>query len=347
YSYIGVFVIFINLFLVILLTIIEGDKLVIYSLFVVIVSLLSFLIPYIYIKIHFKNVNYKSSLDIKLFKSMLSFTGWSLYGNLSGVGFNQGVSILLNIFFGPTVNAARAVSSQINGALLGIVGNVNMAANPQIIRNYSSGEKKAMIDLVFSTSKYSFLCLSLISLPVLVNIDYILNLWLGDVPKYSREFSVLVIIDALVCGFSGSLMTSIQATGRIKYYQITIGTILLLNIPMSYIFLNHYENAIIPFLITIFLSFIAFNFRVFFMKKYLEISIVEYYKYVVFGAVSSFVLSLISIILIKEAIPLVRDSFVLTMILCPIISVFSIWYIALNRKEKKFIKNKIRAINNK
>ncbi len=338
YSYMSMFVVIVNLLLVLCLMLIEGDKLVFYSSFVVIGSIFSFLMPYIYVKINIKSITYQWSFNSELFKSMLSFTGWSLYGNLSGVGFNQGVSILLNIFFGPTVNAARAVSSQINGALLGLVGNVNIAANPQIIKSYSSGQKEQMMQLVFAASKYSFLFLSLCSLPILVNIDYVLNLWLGNVPKYSNEFATLVIIDSLVCGFSGSLMTSIQATGRIKYYQMTIGTILLLNIPISYLLLKCYDNTLIPFIVTILLSIVAFKFRILFVKKYFGISIVKYLKTVVCGPLISFVFSTATIVYLQYSIELVGGSFLITSILSLLVSVFYIWCFSLSIMEKRFLK---------
>ncbi|CAH7140978.1 conserved membrane hypothetical protein [Vibrio chagasii] len=343
YSFIGIIVVFTNLALVLMLTIIDGDKLVIYSFMVVIVSFLTLVIPYVYLKFRITDIHYKWIIDMDLLKAILSFTGWSLYGNLSGVGFNQGISILMNMFFGPTVNASRAISNQVYGALLGIVGNVNTAVNPQIIKSYSAGDNKRMIELMYTASKYSFLCLSFISIPILVNIDYILEVWLGNVPKYTVEFTMLVIFDGLVCAFSGSLMASIQATGRIKYYQITIGTILMLNLPFSYFLLTVYDNVFIPFLVTIGLSFAAFNFRIIFVKKYLNISILEYYKKVVLGALISFLLSIASVLYISKYLAFFSHSFVASVIISVCSSLFFIWFISLNNKEKEVIRSFIRT----
>ena len=257
FSVLGVITVLLRFLLILFLTLINGDKLISYSMLMVVVSLIALLLPCLYVRSKFKSANYNLAWDSNLFKVLLGYTGWNLFGNLSAVGFNQGISILINIFFGPTVSAAKGISNQVNAALLGFSSNISAAINPQIIKTYSSDNKKRMIELVFNGSKYSFLFLSFMAVPILVNIEELLHIWLGSVPKYSVEFTVLVIIDSLICGFSGSLMTSIQATGRIKYYQIVIGGILLLNVPLSYYLLLNIDNPIVPFLVTICLSFIA------------------------------------------------------------------------------------------
>jgi O-antigen/teichoic acid export membrane protein len=234
FSLFGIATIILRVVLILGLTVIPGDKLLTYAVITVGVTLANLLLPLIYVKYLLRYNKYIYLWDIDLFKTLIGYTGWNLFGNLSAVGFNQGINILLNLFFGPAINAARGISSQVNAALLSFSGNLNTAINPQIIKNYSSGDKVRMIQLVFSGSKYTFLLLSIMSIPILINMKSILTMWLGTVPPLSVEFTTLVIIDTLICGFSGSLMTSIQATGRIKYYQLIIGGILLLNIPLSY-----------------------------------------------------------------------------------------------------------------
>lgn len=338
FSAIGVFTVLIKLFMIVLLTVIEGDKLLLFSLFMVGIAFITFFIPYLYCRLNICDAKYLFSWDSDLFKTLVGYTGWNLFGNLAAVGFNQGVSILLNVFFGPTVNAARAVSSQVNAALLGFSANVNTAINPQIIKNYSAGDKERMLEIVFNGSKYTFLFLSFISIPTLVNVDYILSIWLVEVPKYSIEFTVLVILDSLVCGFSGSLMTSIQATGKIKYYQMIIGGILLLNIPISYGLLLYFENPVIPFLVTISLSFIAFNCRLLFVKLYLSISIVDYYKDVVIGSVGMFIFSITTVLFIKNILLKFDSGFIIISLISVFVSFFYMWMFALNRSEKRFFK---------
>lgn len=347
FSFFGVATITLRLVFILGLTVIPGDKLVFYALITIGLSCVSFLLPLIYTKFSLHEIRYTFIWDLKLFKTLIGYTGWNLFGNISAVGFNQGINILLNVFFGPAVNAARGVSSQVNAALLGFSGNLNMAINPQIIKSYSSDDKSRMTQLVFDGSKYSFLLLSVISIPIIINMERILTLWLGNVPPLSVEFTTLVLIDTLVCGFSGSLMTSVQATGKIKYYQMIVGGILLLNIPLSYILLSIYNEPLIPFVVTITLSVVAFNCRLYFVKKYLDISILNYYKVVVFGAVTAFLLSLLSIFYLQKQIILIQDSLIIASILSVFISSIFIWALAFRKKEKQFVKKQIVKIFNR
>ncbi|MFS2000995.1 hypothetical protein [Vibrio breoganii] len=337
FSAFGIASILLRLILVLALIIIPGDKLQLYALIMLGVTMLGFLLPFLYVRKSLDNIEYKLFWDLKLFKKLLGYTGWSLFGNLAAVGFNQGINILLNVFFGPAVNAARGISSQVNGALLSFSGNLNTAINPQIIKNYSSGDKDRMIKLVFNGSKYSFLLLSIMSIPILINMESILTIWLGAVPPLTVEFTTLVIIDTLVCGFSGSLMTSIQATGRIKYYQMLIGGILLLNIPISYFLLKLYSEPFIPFLITISLSFIAFNCRLIFVKKYLNISVLDYYLRIVMKPVFSLILSISLILFLMHEVEILQDSILMSSVLSGAISLTSIWFFSLTHQEKGFL----------
>lgn len=324
FSFFGIATIILQLLFILGLTVIPGDKLLIYAVMTVGITLANLLLPLIYVKYSLRENRYIYLWDVDLFKILIGYTGWNLFGNLAAVGFNQGVNILLNLFFGPSVNAARGISSQVNSALLGFSGNLNTAINPQIIKNYSSGDKNRMIQLVFSGSKYAFLLLSIMSIPIIVNMESILTMWLGKVPPFSAEFTTLIIIDTLICGFSGSLMTSIQATGRIKYYQLIIGGILLLNIPLSYFLLSIYHDPLVPFIVTIALSLIGFNCRLVFVKKYLDISILDYYLRIVLKPVISFLLSISLILFLQTNISVLSDAPLVTSMLS---GVFSLLFI--------------------
>lgn len=337
FSFFGIATIILRLLLILGLTVIPGDKLLIYAVMTVGITLANLLLPLIYVKYSLRDNKYIYLWDVDLFKTLIGYTGWNLFGNLSAVGFNQGINILLNLFFGPTVNAARGVSSQVNAALLGFSGNLNTAINPQIIKNYSSGDKVRMIELVFSGSKYTFLLLSIMSIPILINMESILTMWLGTVPPFSADFTTLVILDTLICGFSGSLMTSIQATGKMKYYQLIVGGILLLNIPLSYFLLSIYNDPLIPFIVTMCLSLIAFNCRLIFVKKYLGISISDYYLRVVIKPVTSFILSISLILFLQHNVSILNNAPFVTLILSGVLSLLFIWLISLTKEEKIFL----------
>ena len=155
--------------------------------------------------------------DRGLFGKLMSYSGWNLFGATAGILNNQGINILLNMFFGPVVNAARAIAYQINTAVNQFVMNYFTAVRPQITKYYAAGEKKSMMDLVYQSSRLAYFLLFFLSMPILLETNYIFNLWLKDTPDYVVIFTRLVIIAALIDSLSYSLMSAAQATGKIKH----------------------------------------------------------------------------------------------------------------------------------
>ena len=201
------------------------DKLILYGLLSLTVVFIVFMIYRSYCKNKFVESKFRLYWDKKLFNTMLSYTGWNLWGNIAGVMSGQGVNVLLNIFFGPSVNAARAIAMQVSGALNSFVQNIQVAINPQIIKSYAAQDMAYMHQLVCYGAKYNFFLLLLLSLPVLNNIELILPIWLGVVPESTSIFAKLVICSILIDSLSPPLMTAAQATGHIKLYQFIVGGI--------------------------------------------------------------------------------------------------------------------------
>lgn len=238
------------------------DTLILYGLLSFIVVVLVFMIYRGYSRTQLDESRFRFYWDGQLFKVMLSYTGWNLWGNLAAVMSGQGVNVLLNIFFGPTINAARTISTQASGALNSFVQSLQMAVNPQIIKSYASNEKEYMYKLVCYGAKYNFFLILILSLPILNNTEEVLTLWLGVVPEYTVTFTKLMLINILVDSLSPSLMTAAQATGRIKVYQIVVGGLLLLNIPLSYFILKLGYEPQSVFIVGIGLSLMALAARV-------------------------------------------------------------------------------------
>ncbi|MDF5533749.1 MATE family efflux transporter, partial [Vibrio parahaemolyticus] len=187
----------------------------------------------------------------------VGYIGWNFYGNIAAVVSNYGVNILLNITFGTVVNAARAIAMQVNSAVFGFVSSLQTSFAPQIIKSYSGRDTKYVRSLIFSGAKISFFLLLFISMPILVQTDYILKLWLGNVPENTEKFVKLVVIDSLIISLSGVIMTTFQATGKIKLYQIVVGTVILLNLPVSYLALKLGGAPSIVYYVAISISLIA------------------------------------------------------------------------------------------
>ena len=173
--------------------------------------------------------------DKALFKELLSFSGWGIFGSVAVIGFQQGINILLNLFFGVTVNAAFGIANRVNSLVNQFFTGFQTAANPQITKAHASGDVPTQVILINRTTKISFFLLLLVGTVVIYNLDFLLNVWLKDVPDYTISLSRLMIIGAMIDALSSPLYVSIYATGRIKYYQITISIVLLLNILLSYV----------------------------------------------------------------------------------------------------------------
>ncbi|MBY7766019.1 hypothetical protein KW426_15830 [Vibrio fluvialis] len=334
YAYIGVISIISKLLLVLILAFIPYNKLIWFSVLMLIQTFITLLLPILYCKIKIPDVKYRFLLNKELSIRLLSYSGWNLFGNLSAVGFNQGINVLINVFFGPSVNASRAISTQVNNAVLNFSSSLNTAINPQIIKRYSNGELESMRELVLSSSRYCFLLLCLLGMPILFNTYELIYIWLGNVPDYADVFTQLIIIDSIVCGFSGPLMTSIQATGKIKHYQIVVGGILLLNVPISYIILSFYHNPSLPYVVVISLSLLAFNARILFTRKLSGIGFKIFYKEVVFRCIT---VVLASIVLIKITLSSMEYGVIINLMICTSFVLLPILLFGLSNKERRYI----------
>lgn len=240
YAYVGIMDVALKLSVTFLILWIRWDKLILYAVLLLTVVMINGFVYTVYCKRHFRSCRFDLKLcrDRKLFRDMFSFAGWSFVGNFGFSAKDYGVNILINLFFGPAVNAARALAYQVSGAINAFVSNFHMAMNPQITKRYAVGERDAMVDLVERGSRYSFFLLAIIVVPVLIRTPYILGLWLKEVPEFSIQFLRLVLLMALVNSMTVPLVTAIQATGHIKKFQIVIASIMLVDLPLSYLILK-------------------------------------------------------------------------------------------------------------
>jgi len=214
---------------------------------------------------------------------LIGYSGWNLFGSLASVFNNQGINIILNIFFGPIVNAARAIAYQVNNAINQFVSNFMMATRPQITKYYANGEKESMLNLVFRSSKFSYLLLFMLSMPALLETKYILTLWLNEIPEYVIIFTRLIIITSLIDSLSYPLMSAAQATGKIKKYQATVGGMMLLSLPVSYLFLKMDYPPESVMYIAIINSLVCLFLRLLLLKKMVGLSIIKYSRQILFS----------------------------------------------------------------
>lgn len=215
------------------------------------------------------------------FRSMLGFTVWNTWGNLAGAMSMHGNNVLLNIFFGPAVNAGRSIASQANGALNQFVSNVQAAINPQIVKQYAAGQHQQMHELVQKVSKYNFFLLLCLAMPVLFYTEQLLNIWLVEPPEFAGVLLQLTIIASLIESLSRPMMTSAQATGEIRLYQTVVGGLLLLNVPLSFVALKIWPNPTLVLWTSIMLELTAFAMRLLILRRLTGMAVAQYLKLVI------------------------------------------------------------------
>ncbi|VVO71277.1 hypothetical protein PS862_01350 [Pseudomonas fluorescens] len=343
FAWVSIIDVSLKLFIVFMLAWFGSDHLIIYAALTLAVVVLVTAIYKLYCGKTYPDSKFRLYWDSVLFKTMLSYTGWNMWGNAAGVLGNQGVNVILNIFFGPAVNAARAITLQVSGALNSFVQNLQVAVNPQIIKSYASVDFDYMHKLVYYGAKYNFFLLLFLALPAAIEVDAILNLWLTNVPEHTGKFVQLALVGILIDSISAPLMTAAQATGKIKLYQTVVGGILLLNLPISYMLLRAGFAPSIAFVVSIALSIASLMARLVILKTLIRLSIRRFTSLVLMRAVGVGLASIVMALFIKY---MLQASEIL-IIACSFISTMCcIYLIGINTEERSQVAKLVRRLHN-
>jgi len=346
FATIGMADVLLKLAAVLLLMFIGTDKLIVYAWLLLTVNLIIFTLYALAHKVLYPNIKLRFQWHAQQFRVMLSYTVWNTWGNLAAALSGQGANVMLNIFFGPIVNAGRSVASQANGALKSFVLNIQAAINPQIIKLHASGDDNQMQTLIFYASKYNFFILFTLALPVLLNADELLKTWLVEVPPYAAIFLQLTIVASLIDSFSGPLMTAAQATGKIRLYQTVIGGILLLNLPICYILLIKWREPETVLTVTIVISTIAFIARLIILKKLIQLKIQSYIKTVILRSACMSAVAIALALTFEAHHGPGIITLILNILLTIAISCIAILVAGLNSKERKKLGKLINNVKN-
>jgi len=345
FAYISVFEVSLKLLIVFLLTWILFDKLIVYALLMLSVSILLRIIYQIYCKIHFPEAHQiKLKINMVLFKQLFSFTGWNMIGSGAGILRNQGIDLLLNIFWGVVMNAAKGIAGQVQSAVYSFVSNFQMAINPQITKNYAAEDYQRVHFLIKQGTRFSFYLFLLLSMPIMLETKMILNLWLVKVPDYSVVFVQLTFINLLINTLYRFMVVVILATGKIKKYQLVVGGTKLFALPLTYLFLKLGGSPITGLLVVIFLEVACVFLNLYFVREMVGFDIKNYLKDVVIK--SLFIMLVASILPLFVKLYLTNINQFLHISIVSIVSLLScgmsIYYIGLLQTEKIIINNKIR-----
>lgn len=317
------------------------DKLIVYAVLMALIQLLIRGVYSFYCKKNFPETRLYLKKDGALFKEMLSFAGWNLWGNFAAVLFTQGQNMLLNVFFGPVVNAARGIAVQVQSAILQFAGNFQMAINPQITKTYASNEIEEMHKLILRGCKFTFFLLFVVSLPILFETKMILEIWLKDVPEYTVIFLRIILITAMIDSAAGPLMNAASATGRVKVYQSVIGGILLTIVPISYVVLRLGGAPWSVFVVHFFICCVAYFVRLLIIKKMIGLSIRNFILEVIVRCGIVVLLSVVFVFLLKEILSGFPYRWVVLIIFSVLCSSVNCFVVGLSKNERAFILRKI------
>lgn len=338
YAYISIVDAVLKLIAAYLLMTAPFDRLVFYSQLLAFISIFSFIAYFIYVQVQFKEIKYIKYFDREYYKEILSFSGWNLFGNIAAVARGQGVNILINIFFGVALNAAYAVAMMLQGVLTQFAASLQQAINPQIIKSYAQGKLERTECLIHLSSKFSFFVMLILITPLYLNLDYILNLWLGMVPDYASLFISYLFVLVLIEVLSNSLMIGMQSTGKIKEYQMVVGFLVFLNFPIVYLVYMIYLKVELAFFVLIGMSIISLYARLVFVKCYLSFSIIRFHKRVIFRILPP--VFFIAIMIFYDVNHSLSTGFMkvfLDTILFSLMTIFVIYLLGLNVRERTYL----------
>lgn len=345
FAYISILDAILKLFIVYLLLISSYDKLITYAILMFCISLFIAFIYRTYVIKHYEESHFELSFDKEIVKSMIYFSGWNIFGTLGSLLSAQGINIILNIFFGPIAVAARTISMQVSSGLTQLTNGFQQAITPHITKLYAQNKLDEMNDLLYQNSKYAFLLTWILALPVLIQTEYILGLWLIEIPENSVLFCQIIIVHTLIMSLNRPYVMAIHATGNMKQTNITAGVLLMMVLPISYILLENGYSIISPLVIFIIATILCFVIELYYLKKWINVSVINFFKNTLIP---------VAIIAILSAVPMyyLENIFIssfIKLVLVTTISMFLIfilaYLIALNKEEKikikTIIKNKL------
>ena len=339
YAYISLVEVIAKLLVVYLLYITTFDKLIFYSFLYTIVPLIVAFIYRTYCNRNFDTTKYKRIWDKVAFKEMFSFSGWSLFGSLANLAAQQGLNILINIFYGVTVNAAAGIANQVSTNVYGFISNFQTAFQPQIVKTYAAKEIERFQKLIFQTSKFSYFMVLVLVLPILFTIDGILEIWLKEVPEYTAIFCRLILVFLSIEAITAPLWMSVQATGKIRSYQILMACLIFMNFPMAYLVLKLGFPVYTVWIVRIIINLITMVARCIYMKQRLQFPISQYIRNVIIPILIVTIASLpVPLILYNQI-----DNFWLNMFVVGFatffVAILAVYFIGMNTHEKELVRN--------
>lgn len=348
FAYMGIVDAVLKLLIAYLLLVIPYDKLKVYALLLFLIQIFDRIVYGVYCTRHFEETRARCTLSGKLFKEIFCFAVWTMNSHLAVIGYTQGINILLNMFFGPAVNAARGVAVQVQSTVKSFCSNFQIALNPQLTKSYAQNNLQHTHKLLKTSSKFSFFMLFFISLPLMLEAPLVLRWWLGIVPEHTVNFIRLMLCSNMFVALSNPLVESVRATGRIKRFQTIEGTMLLCIVPIAYLILKLFGVA--PeyvFCVHIVVEACTQYARMRIVLPMINLRIVDYYNEVI--------LPILKVVVIAPIVPLAVYfltnqsviTFFSTCTVCTVSVICSVYFAGCTHDERAFAKEKLAILISK
>ena len=343
FAYIGIFEAIAALIIALLLKHSGGDHLIRYAVLMLGVQVVITLLYICYCKLYYSECKRRFYWDRAKFREVFSFAGWNMIGASAGILKIHGSNILLNMFFGPAVNAARGLAFKIYWAIMQLQENFMTASKPQIIKSYSTGETEGMKLLVFQTAKFSMFLMLFIAAPIILEMPFLLGLWLEEVPEYTVLFAIIMLVNALVDNIDFPVWIAIQAVGKIKNYQITLGSVQLLVLPVAYLMFKF--GSFPPetvFYVAIAISAFCIILRLAFARALVGLRPADFLVKVILPVLIVTALTMLSGWLVRATMETGFVRLILVTLTCLLIQSITIFLFGLTHSERKTLTGRLR-----
>lgn len=346
FAYIGIYEAVFKLIIVFILSIISWDRLIVYGILMFISSVSVSLLYFLYSKNNFKEATFHFFWDKNELIKLFSFSGWHFLGTISNVIRGQCINILLNIFFNPAINAARAIAYQINGVVTQFTESFNIAVKPQLYKSYSAGEFKSLYKLINQSTILSVFLSAVLAIPLMINSNLILSLWLKEVPEFTAQFTVIVLITGLIESTNTAAIVPALATGNIKKFEIVISSLAIANLPISYFALKLGAPAYMTMFIASCLAFMTMIWRAFLLRDLIDLPYKSYLSVLARLTISTVLSGVLSYLMTMNNTAniwqLITSSFVSILITCTLY-----YFMVLGNDEKSLISGYIKKFKSK
>lgn len=341
YAWASIATTLLRLGIVYLLLVGNADKLMLYAALTFAVGVLMQIVHVVYCRRAFpQTARYKPFRDKNLFCELISFSGWSLFGGVASMANSQGLNMAMNIFCGVAVNAAMGIANQVNAAVYQFVGNFQTAFNPQIVKHYSAGEHNAFLLLIFRASKFSYYMMFFLAFPLMLNADFVLGVWLGNVPEYAADFTRWTLVFMLADALSGPLWMSVQATGKIRNYQLIVSAFIFSNLPLCILLLSLGFSPVWVLACRASINFLTLLWRVFYLRKKIALPARKYLREVLCNVLFSSALAACAPALVWLSVPadLPWTRFFASCAASALCIAGTVWFIGFSAREREAVR---------